>query len=60
MIWKPTVAATALVAAMNLIGVGAGTPYPPYSPLTADETSALAALLKTTVLGHRLLVQAAE
>ena len=58
--WMHRGLAPAMKAAMNLIGVGAGAPYPPYSPLSADETSALAALLKTTVLGNRLLVQAAE
>ncbi|HJX22743.1 MAG TPA: dihydrodipicolinate synthase family protein, partial [Steroidobacteraceae bacterium] len=56
--WMHRGLAPAMKAAMNLIGVGAGAPYPPYSPLTADETSALAALLKNNVLGHRLLVQA--
>ena len=58
--WMHRGLAPAMKAAVNLICVGAGAPYPPYSPLSADETSALAALLKTTVLGNRLLVQAAE
>jgi 4-hydroxy-tetrahydrodipicolinate synthase len=52
--------APAMKAAMNLIGVPVGAPYPPYAPLTCDEMTALAALLKTTVLGKRQLVQAAE
>src|SRR6476619_727861 len=47
-------------AAMNLIGVPVGAPYPPYTPLTPDEMNALAAVLKTTALGKRQLVQAAE
>jgi 4-hydroxy-tetrahydrodipicolinate synthase len=47
-------------AAMNLIGIAAGEPYPPYSALPPDETNALAALLKTTVLGTRLFAHAAE
>jgi dihydrodipicolinate synthase/N-acetylneuraminate lyase len=46
-------------AAMKLIGVPSGEPYPPYSSLTAEENSALAALLRTTVLGKRLSVTAA-
>jgi 4-hydroxy-tetrahydrodipicolinate synthase len=58
--WMHRGLAPAMKAAMNLIGIPAGAPYPPYASLTADETSALAALLKTTVLGHRQFVQAAE
>ena len=45
---------------MNLIGVPAGDPYPPYAPLAADEMHALADYLKTTVLVHRQFVRAAE
>jgi len=52
--------APVMKAAMNLIGVAAGEPYPPYASLTRDETAALAALLKTTVLAKRRFVQAAE
>jgi 4-hydroxy-tetrahydrodipicolinate synthase len=58
--WMHRGLAPAMKAAMNLIGVPVGAPYPPYAPLSAEETSALAALLKTTVLGKRQLVQAAE
>ena len=58
--WMHRGLAPAMKAAMNLIGVPVGAPYPPYAPLTPDETNALAALLKTTVLGKRQLVQAAE
>ena len=58
--WMHRGLAPAMKAAMNLIGVPVGTPYPPYAPLTPDETSALAALLKTTVLGKRQFVEAAE
>ena len=39
-------------AAMNLIGVTVGDPYPPYGSLSKDEIGALAALLRTTVLAH--------
>jgi dihydrodipicolinate synthase/N-acetylneuraminate lyase len=41
-------------AAMNLIGIPVGDPYPPYAPLTREETAALAAFLRTTVLAERL------
>jgi 4-hydroxy-tetrahydrodipicolinate synthase len=58
--WMHRGLAPAMKAAMNLIGVAVGQPYPPYAPLTGDETAALAAFLKTTVLGKRQLVQAAE
>jgi 4-hydroxy-tetrahydrodipicolinate synthase len=51
--------APAMKAAMNLIGIPAGDPYPPYSPLTPDEKTALAALLKTTVLAPRFKAEAA-
>jgi hypothetical protein len=46
-------------AAMNLIGLSVGDPYPPYAPLNRDETAALAAYLRTTVLAHRFPVTAA-
>ena len=46
-------------AAMNLIGIPVGEPYPPYVPLSRDEMVALAAVLRTTVLADRLLVTAA-
>jgi 4-hydroxy-tetrahydrodipicolinate synthase len=58
--WMHRGLAPVMKAAMNLIGVAAGEPYPPYASLTPDETAALAALLKTTVLAKRRFVQAAE
>jgi 4-hydroxy-tetrahydrodipicolinate synthase len=58
--WMHRGLAPAMKAAMNLIGVPVGAPYPPYTPLTPDEMNALAAVLKTTALGKRQLVQAAE
>jgi 4-hydroxy-tetrahydrodipicolinate synthase len=58
--WMHRGLAPAMKAAMNLIGIPVGAPYPPYAPLSAEETSALASFLKTTVLGTRQLVQAAE
>jgi 4-hydroxy-tetrahydrodipicolinate synthase len=57
--WMHRGLAPAMKAAMKLIGVPSGEPYPPYSSLTAEENSALAALLRTTVLGKRLSVTAA-
>jgi 4-hydroxy-tetrahydrodipicolinate synthase len=58
--WMHRGLAPVMKAAMNLIDVKVGEPYPPYASLTGDETSALAALLKTTVLAKRQFVQAAE
>jgi 4-hydroxy-tetrahydrodipicolinate synthase len=58
--WMHRGLAPVMKAAMNLIGVAVGEPYPPYAALTPDETSALAALLKTTALAKRPFVQAAE
>jgi 4-hydroxy-tetrahydrodipicolinate synthase len=58
--WMHRGLAPAMKAAMNLIGVPVGAPYPPYAPLSREETTALAALLKTTVLGARRFVEAAE
>jgi 4-hydroxy-tetrahydrodipicolinate synthase len=52
--WMHRGLAPAMKAAMNLIGIPAGDPYPPYAPLSADEMTALAATLKNTVLGARL------
>jgi 4-hydroxy-tetrahydrodipicolinate synthase len=58
--WMHRGLAPVMKAAMNLIGVPAGAPYPPYASLTADELSSLGAFLKTTVLGKRQFVAAAE
>ena len=46
-------------AAMNLIGVPAGEPYPPYASLSRDDMAALAAYLKDTVLAPRIAAPAA-
>jgi 4-hydroxy-tetrahydrodipicolinate synthase len=51
--------APTMKAAMNLIGIAAGDPYPPYAPLSRDEMTALAATLKTTVLAPRFKAAAA-
>jgi 4-hydroxy-tetrahydrodipicolinate synthase len=54
--WMHRGPAPAMKAAMNLLGVTVGDPYPPYASLSKDEIEALAALLRTTVLAHRLLM----
>jgi 4-hydroxy-tetrahydrodipicolinate synthase len=51
--WMHRGLAPAMKAAMNLIGIPVGDPYPPYAPLTREETAALAAFLRTTALAHR-------
>jgi 4-hydroxy-tetrahydrodipicolinate synthase len=58
--WMHRGLAPAMKAAMNLIGLPVGAPYPPYGSLTREEVTALAAFLKTTVLGKRQFVEAAE
>lgn len=45
-------------AAMRIIGIPVGDPYPPYAALDAEETKALEAFLKTTLLAKRGLVHA--
>lgn len=57
--WMHRGLAPAMKAAMNLIGIPVGEPYPPYAPLSRDEMTALAALLKTTVLAPRFSAAAA-
>src|SRR3954447_8216402 len=57
--WMHRGLAPAMKAAMNLIGIPAGEPYPPYSPLSHDEMTAMAATLKATVLGPRFKAAAA-
>jgi 4-hydroxy-tetrahydrodipicolinate synthase len=57
--WMHRGLAPVMKAALNLIGVPVGEPYPPYVSLNSEETSALAAVLRTTVLARRLLAAAA-
>jgi 4-hydroxy-tetrahydrodipicolinate synthase len=57
--WMHRGLAPVMKAAMNLIGVPAGNPYPPYAPLSRDETTALADVLRATVLAPRLGVAVA-
>ena len=51
--------APVMKAAMNLIGIPAGEPYPPYASLSRAEMAALDALLRTTVLAKRMARTAA-
>jgi 4-hydroxy-tetrahydrodipicolinate synthase len=57
--WMHRGLAPVMKAALNLIGVPVGNPYPPYSSLSKDEISALAAVLRETVLAPRFSVTAA-
>lgn len=57
--WMHRGLAPAMKAAMNLIGIPAGDPYPPYAPLSKDEVASLAATLKNTVLAPRFKSAAA-
>jgi len=56
--WMHRGLAPVMKAAMNMIGVAVGAPYPPYVSLTPDELTAMAAVLRTTVLADRLKVTA--
>ncbi len=57
--WMHRGLAPVMKAALNLIGVPVGDPYPPYVSLSKDELDALAAVLRTTVLAHRFSAPAA-
>ena len=57
--WMHRGLAPVMKAALNLIGVPVGAPYPPYASLSNEEMSALAAFLRTTVLASRCSVTAA-
>ncbi len=57
--WMHRGLAPVMKAAMNLIGVTVGEPYPPYASLSREEITALAAVLRSTVLSNRLSVTAA-
>jgi 4-hydroxy-tetrahydrodipicolinate synthase len=57
--WMHRGLAPAMKAAMNLIGIPVGEPYPPYAPLTREEMTALAETLRTTVLAPRFAVTVA-
>ena len=51
--WMHRGLAPAMKAAMKIIGVPAGEPYPPYVGLDPDEMTALEKVLNETVLNHR-------
>jgi 4-hydroxy-tetrahydrodipicolinate synthase len=57
--WMHRGLAPVMKAALNLIGVPVGEPYPPYAALSRGESEALAAVLRTTVLADRLAATAA-
>jgi 4-hydroxy-tetrahydrodipicolinate synthase len=57
--WMHRGLAPAMKAAMSLIGVPVGDPYPPYQPLSGEETAAMAAVLRSTALAHRFPASAA-
>jgi 4-hydroxy-tetrahydrodipicolinate synthase len=52
--WMHYGLAPAMKAAMNLIGIPAGDPYPPYAPLSGDDLAGMAAYLRTTALAPRV------
>jgi 4-hydroxy-tetrahydrodipicolinate synthase len=57
--WMHYGLAPVMKAAMNVIGIPVGDPYPPYAPLSDDDMAALASYLKTTVLAPRIATPAA-
>jgi 4-hydroxy-tetrahydrodipicolinate synthase len=57
--WMHYGLAPTMKAAMEIIGIPAGDPHPPYAPLSADDAAALAAYLKGTVLAPRVVSAAA-
>ncbi|HTV36816.1 MAG TPA: dihydrodipicolinate synthase family protein [Xanthobacteraceae bacterium] len=57
--WMHYGLAPTMKAAMNLIGVPVGDPYPPYAPISGEDLAALAAYLKTTALAPRVTAAAA-
>jgi len=56
--WMHRGLAPVMKAAMRLIDVPVGEPYPPYVSLNGDELASLAVLLKTTVLARKEPVHA--
>ena len=57
--WMHYGLAPVMKAALNLIGIPVGDPYPPYAPLSRDDRAALATYLKGTALAPRIAAQAA-
>jgi 4-hydroxy-tetrahydrodipicolinate synthase len=56
--WMHRGLAPTMKAAMKIIGIPAGEPYPPYVGLDSDEMKALENVLKTTVLNRKELSHA--
>ena len=52
--WMHRGLAPAMKAAMHMIGVDAGEPYPPYVSLNPDELADMEAVFRDTVLAPRL------
>jgi len=57
--WMHHGLAPTMKAAMNIIGVPVGDPYPPYAPLSRDDMAALATYLQSTALAPRVAAPAA-
>jgi 4-hydroxy-tetrahydrodipicolinate synthase len=57
--WMHYGLAPTMKAAMNIIGVPVGDPYPPYAPIAGEDLAELAAYLKSTVLAPRVAAAAA-
>jgi 4-hydroxy-tetrahydrodipicolinate synthase len=57
--WMHYGLAPAMKAAMNLIGIPVGDPYPPYATLSSDDMATLASYLQSTVLAPRVAASAA-
>jgi 4-hydroxy-tetrahydrodipicolinate synthase len=56
--WMHRGLAPAMKAAMQLIGMPAGQPYPPYVSLSREEMDAMKAVLQSTVLANKELAHA--
>jgi 4-hydroxy-tetrahydrodipicolinate synthase len=54
----PSGLAAVMKAASNFIGVPAGDPYPPYSPVTGEALETLHRFLATTALSSKELTHA--
>jgi 4-hydroxy-tetrahydrodipicolinate synthase len=56
--WMHRGLAPVMKAAMQLIGLPAGQPYPPYSSLSSEEMSAMKEILQSTVLARKEIAHA--
>jgi 4-hydroxy-tetrahydrodipicolinate synthase len=57
--WMHRGLAPTMKAAMNLIGIAVGEPYPPYVSLTSEELNAMAMALRKTSLACHIPATAA-